>query len=143
MDAKEYLQQIYRLDRIIQSKFAELEQLKIMSQGLSAINNGERVQTSGDKDKIGCSVSKIVDMENEINYRIDTLKANRKIITEQIENMENTNHMYILFNRYVAYKDWGQIAVELHYSYRQVTKEHGKAIKDFEEKYKATFKKLS
>lgn len=52
MDTKTYLQQIERLDRKIQNKFAEIEQLKTMATSISVAQKDINVQTFSDKDRM-------------------------------------------------------------------------------------------
>ena len=68
MDTKQYLSQIERLDRVIQNKLTEIYQLKTMACNIVVSTENERVQTSGDKERMASTVAKIVDIENDITY---------------------------------------------------------------------------
>ncbi len=57
-------------------------------------------------------------------------KERHKILTERIENTYN-----ILFARYIEKKTFEVIATEMKYSWRQVVRLHGTALKQFEKKY--------
>ena len=135
MDTKTYLQQIERLDRKIQNKFAEIEQLKTMATSISVAQKDINVQTSSDKDRMGSAVSKIVDLESEANEIICEFLEKRSIIIHQIDGISDTNMYHILFNRYVMMKDLGTISVEMGYSFKQVCRIHGNALKEFEHLY--------
>ena len=135
MDTKTYLQQIERLDRKIQNKFAEIEQLKTMATSISVAQKDINVQTFSDKDRMGSAVSKIVDLESEANEIICEFLEKRSIIIHQIDGISDTNMYHILFNRYVMMKDLGTISVEMGYSFKQVCRIHGNALKEFEKKY--------
>ena len=78
MTTKSYLGQIERLDRMIQNKLSEIYQLKTMACSVTISNDSERVQTSRDKDRIGSTVAKIVDLERETNNIIDNFIKKRK-----------------------------------------------------------------
>ena len=132
MDTKTYLQQIERLDRKIQNKFAEIEQLKTMATSISVAQKDINVQTFSDKDRMGSAVSKIVDLESEANEIICEFLEKRSIIIHQIDGISDTNMYHILFNRYVMMKDLGTISVEMGYSFKQVCRIHGNALKEFE-----------
>lgn len=135
MDTKTYLQQIERLDRKIQNKFAEIEQLKTMATSISVAQKDINVQTFSEKDRMGSAVSKIVDLESEANEIICEFLEKRSIIIHQIDGISDTNMYHILFNRYVMMKDLGTISVEMGYSFKQVCRIHGNALKEFEHLY--------
>lgn len=135
MTTKEYLSQISRLDRMIKNKLTELSQLKDLSQGLSAISNEEKVQTTPNFDRIGTAYCKIEAMEENIDKLIDEYVDKRDKIIEQIDNMEDETYYDILFSRYIEKKTFEKIATDMHYSFRNTTRIHGKALQAFEKKY--------
>lgn len=135
MTTKEYLSQISRLDRMIKNKLTELSQLKEMTCGLSAVPNEERVQTTPNFDKIGTAYCKIEAMEENIDNLIDEYADKKTLIISQIDSMEDEILYDILFSRYIARKTFEKIADNLHYSFRQTTRLHGKALQEFEKKY--------
>lgn len=135
MTTKEYLSQISRLDRMIKNKLTELSQLKELSCGLSAITNEERVQTTPNFDKIGTAYCKIEAMEENIDKLIDEYVDKKDEIIAQIDSMENETHYDILFARYIEKKTFEKIATDMHYSFRNITRLHGKALQAFEKKY--------
>lgn len=141
MDTKTYLQQIERLDRKIQNKFSEIAQLKTMATSISVAQKDINVQTFSDKDRMGSAVSKIVDLESEANEIICEFLEKRSIIIHQIDGISDTNMYHILFNRYVMMKDLGTISVEMGYSFKQVCRIHGNALKEFEHLYGARYLK--
>ena len=71
METKEYLQQIGRYDRLINNKLVELAQYRSMACSVSAVKNDERVQSSPSYDTMDKIVSKIEQMENEIDMLVD------------------------------------------------------------------------
>lgn len=135
MTTKEYLNQISRLNRMINNKLSELAELKELSKSISAVSNKERVQTSMEQDKIGNVLSKIDEMEREIDKMIDSYSDKRMHIIGQIDSMEDENSYDILFSRYIEKKTFEKIADTKNYSFRQIIRLHGIALKQFEEKY--------
>lgn len=135
MTTKYYLKQLERLDRTIQNKLSEIYQLKTMASSVTVASDKQFVKSTGDKDRLGKTVARIVDLEKETDRLVDKLLAQRHHIISQIEGIENTDHYHILFGCYVSRKPLEQISKELSCSYRQVTREHGKALQEFEEKY--------
>lgn len=140
MDTKQYLMQISKLDRMINNKLSEIIQYRQMIYGLQAITNEERVQTTPNFDKIGTSISKLDEMKRNVNGLVDELVNKKHLIIEQIENMDNELHYQILFSRYIEKKTFEKIATEIDYSFRQTTRLHGQALREFEKKYGNSYK---
>lgn len=135
MTTKEYLGQISRLNRMINNKLTEIAQLKDMAASISAPQIGERVQTTPNFDKIGTKYAKIDEMERKIDGMVDELVDKKEKIIQQIDSMEDENTYNILFARYIEKKTFEVIATEMKYSWRQVVRLHGTALKQFEKKY--------
>ena len=140
MDTKQYLQQISRLDRMINNKLAEISQLRELAMSVSAVKNEERVQTTPNFDKIGTAYCKIEEMEEKLDKLIDEFVDKKNLIISQIDKIENETYYEILFARYIEKKTFEKIADELTYSWRQVIRIHGRALQEFEKKYGNTYK---
>lgn len=135
MDTKTYLHQIERLDRMIQNKLSEIEQLKHIATSITIAPKEVNVQTSSDKDRMGSSVAKLLDLEKETDRLVDDYIYKRKRIIEQIDSIGDTNMYHVLSERYIMRKDLSVIAVEMGYSFKQVCRIHGNALVEFERLY--------
>ena len=120
---------------MINNKLTEIAQLKDMAASISAPQSGERVQTTPNFDKIGTKYAKIDEMERKIDGMVDELVDKKEKIIQQIDAMEDENTYNILFARYIEKKTFEVIATEMKYSWRQVVRLHGTALKQFEKKY--------
>ena len=140
MDTKQYLQQISRLDRMINNKLSEISQLRELAMSVSAVKNEERVQTTPNFDKIGTAYCKIEEMEEKLDKLIDEYVDKKNLIISQIDKIENETYYEILFARYIEKKTFEKIADEMTYSWRQVIRLHGRALQEFEKKYGNTYK---
>ena len=140
MDTKQYLQQISRLDRMINNKLAEISQLRELAMSVSAVKNEERVQTTPNFDKIGTAYCKIEEMEEKLDKLIDEFVDKKNLIISQIDKIENETYYEILFARYIEKKTFEKIADEMTYSWRQIIRLHGRALQEFEKKYGNTYK---
>nr|DAE80863.1 MAG TPA: Protein of unknown function (DUF1492) [Bacteriophage sp.]DAG23650.1 MAG TPA: Protein of unknown function (DUF1492) [Bacteriophage sp.]DAO70838.1 MAG TPA: Protein of unknown function (DUF1492) [Bacteriophage sp.]DAZ45920.1 MAG TPA: Protein of unknown function (DUF1492) [Caudoviricetes sp.] len=140
METKEYLQQIGRYDRLINNKLVELAQYRSMACSVSAVKNDERVQSSPSYDTMDKIVSKIEQMENEIDMLVDRYIDNKRIIISQIDSMSDEMTYQILFSRYVEQKTFEKMAIEMNYCYKQIIRRHGKALQEFEQKWGNTYK---
>lgn len=135
MQTKEYLQQISKLNKMINNKLIELAQMKEMAYSIKGIVRDANVMSFSDPDKTGCAYTKIEEMEQEINSMIDNYIDIKEKIIKQIDSIEEENLYNILFLRYIEKKRFEDIAVEIDKSWRQTIRLHGTALKKFEEKY--------
>lgn len=135
MTTKNYLGQIDRLEKMIQNKLSEIYQLKTMACSVTVSNDGERVQTSSDKDQLGSTVAKIVDLEKETDNLVDSFSDKRKHIIEQIDRIDNADYYHVLSMRYVGKNTFEDIAQKTNWSIRKVFSIHGKALHEFEKLY--------
>lgn len=135
MTTKSYLEQIERLDRMIQNKLSEIEQLKHIATSITIAPKELNVQTSPDKDRMGGAIAKLIDLENEADKLIEDYIEKRKYIIKQIERLSDTNMYHVLFERYVSRKDLNVVAVDMGYSFKQVCRIHGNALAEFESMY--------
>lgn len=143
MITKDYLNQISRLNRMINNKLTEIAQLRELSCSISAVKNEERVLSSSDQDKIGTTYAKIDEMERNLDKMIDEYIEKKNLIIGQIDSIENEEYYNILFSRYIEKKTFEVIATEMNFSYRNITRLHGRALKAFEDKYGETYLKMS
>lgn len=95
MDTKTYLQQISRLDRMINNKLSEIQQFRELARSVSAVKNEERVKTSPDFDKMGSTYCKIEKMEKELDDLIDTYVDKRILLFRKL--MELITKLIIIF----------------------------------------------
>lgn len=141
MTTKQYLNQMNRLNRVINNKLAEIYQLRTMVLSVNMAINESGIQTSPDKDKLGNALSKIVDLEEEINSLINRYLEERSRIIFQIESIESDMNYQVLFSKYIEQKTFEKIAEDTGYSARQIIRIHGNALLEFERKYGAEYLK--
>lgn len=135
MNTKAYLNQIKRLDMMINNKLAEIYRLKNMASGIFISTDSERVQASGNKDRLGNTVAKIIDLERETDKLIDILFDKRNNIIKQIDSLSNSDYYQILALRYVNYDTFNDISDKTGWSIRQVFRLHGEALQEFEKAF--------
>lgn len=137
MKAKEYLQQLQRLDTVINQKIKEVQDLRLKSQSTGGIDySKEQVQSSpsGDAPFVKL-IGRIIDLEAEINAEIDAFVDEKHKIINQIQGLKNADYISLLYKRYVEYKKFETIAVEMNFTYQYVLNMHGYALKEFETTY--------
>lgn len=136
MTAKEYLAriQIYRsqLDTIT----LRMEELYTEAEGVKAIvYDKDKVQVSPENRFEAAMIRLEAEAEKWARARKRYEEEARKRIG-MIERLDNNAHVRVLTLRYIEGKRWEEIAEELHYSFRHVTRLHGEALTAFSRKYK-------
>lgn len=124
-----YLEQVERIDIAIKNKLVEKQQWLEIALGITANMDGERVQSSGAKDKMADAVTKCVDMEAEIDSLIDKLVDTKREVIHIIEQVNSTVEYNLLHMRYIQYKSLQEIADYYGKDYGWATTTHGRAIK--------------
>lgn len=134
MKAKEYLQQLQRLDTMINQKIKELGDLRLMSQSGGGIDySKERVQSSPSGDAPFVKpVLRMIELEQEINAEIDRFVDEKHEIINQIQALQNPKHIDILYKHYVEFKRLEIVAVEMNFTYQYIVELHGTALKEFQ-----------
>lgn len=131
MTAKEYLSQVRFVDRLVDSKLEQLTRLKeSATKATSTISDMPRSDSS-DLQSMETTIIKLIDMEREINADIDRLVDLKRATTIAIAALKNMEQRLVLEQRYLCYKSWEQIAADMCYSVRHVTRLHGEALKNF------------
>ena len=103
MEAKRFLLQIKKLDRLIENKLAEVQRLKEMAMSVTGSPSSDRVQSMGNPSRMADTIAKYIDLENEINADIDRLIEVRKEVISVIEQLDAVEYD-ILHKLYV--QDW-------------------------------------
>ena len=136
MTAKEYLKQLQWLDIAINQKVKELDELYLKSRNTGSIDySKERVQTSPSEDAPFVKlIEHIMELETEIDTEIDTFVDEKHKIINQIQALKNSDHISLLYKRYVEYKSLERICVEMNFSYDYIKHLHGYALQAFENK---------
>lgn len=127
-DAKAYLREIELLDAHINNKLNDLFTLRTMVTKITATISPVVVSGSGNQDKLGDAIAKIVDLQNEINQQIDKFVDSKREVSAVLEKLQDPDHVKVLHKRYIEYKPWEQIACEMCCTYRNVCYIHGKAL---------------
>ena len=128
MTAKEYLGQAYRLDQRINSKLEQVLSLRELTTKATATMSDMPGGGSRNVYKMQDIIGKIVDLENEINADIDQLVDLKREMVAVIKAVENPEYQTLLELRYLCFKTWEQIAVDMKYSTRNIYMLHDAAI---------------
>jgi DNA-directed RNA polymerase specialized sigma subunit len=133
LDAKAYLRKIELLDAHINNRLNDLHTLRTLATKITATISTVAVTGSSGQDKLGDAVAKIVDLQEEINQKIDRFVDMKREISMVLEKVKDPDQVKVLHKRYFEYKPWERIACEMNYSFRNVCYIHGKALQAVQE----------
>lgn len=128
MTVKEYLGQAYRLDQRINSKLEQVDSLNELATKATSTLTGMPKNPNKSKSIVADTVVKIIDLQTEINNDIDRLVDLKREIVAMIKSVSNTEHQTLLELRYLCFKSWEQIAVDMGYNVRHVYRIHDEAV---------------
>lgn len=138
--AKDYFAQIRKTDRLIKRLTDTVFTLRSSLTSQSYELNPDKVQTSGPKNTLEETVAKIVDLEADINRRIDELVDMKQEAFTMINRIPDLDQQNILIGRYIQLKKWEDIALELNFSIQWVYELHGKGLLAFSQANSEFFK---
>lgn len=124
MTSKEYLMQYREAMRRTQAITEHLAELRAVCEQLRT-EDGHRIAL----DK---AVADLVDAEAKTAAEVERLTMLEAEIVGAIDRVPEP-YRTLLYERYVNGKTWEQVAVDMHYSYRGVTKMHGRALQTLKE----------
>ena len=128
MTAKEYLGQAYRIDQRINSKLEQIASLNGLATKCTSTLTGMPRNPNRSTSAMEDAVAKIVDLQAEINSDIDRLVDLKREMVKLIKAVDNTEYQTLLELRYLCFKTWDQIAVDMGYNVRHVYRLHDEAI---------------
>lgn len=129
MNAKEFVLQVKKLDKLIENKLAEVQRWKEIANNTTVNMSGERVQSSGNHDTIANAICTYIDLEREIRQCVDELIAKRKDIIDVLEQLNATEYD-ILHKIYVQGFTLQEVASLYERRYEWATTIQGRALKN-------------
>ena len=130
MTVKEFLGQAYRLDQRINSKIEQVASLNELATKCTSALTGMPRNPNRGISTMAEAVAKIVDLQAEINRDIDHLIDLKREIVRLIKAVGNTEYQTLLELRYLCFKTWEQIAVDMEYNVRHVYRLHDDAVEN-------------
>ena len=128
MTAKEYLGQAYRIDQRINSKLEQITSLNGLATKCTSTLTGMPRNPNRGTSAMEDAIAKIVDLQAEINSDIDRLVDLKREMVQLIKAVDNTEYQTLLELRYLCFKTWEQIAVDMGYNVRHVYRLHDEAV---------------
>ena len=113
-----------RIDRLLEEQSRWRERALKITPTLSQAPGG-----GGSGSPIERPMDKVLEIDVEINREIDEMQIARKEIRETLNQLEDESLKLLMEYRYIDGMTWEQIAVKMHYSYMQICRLHGRALK--------------
>lgn len=129
MTSKEYLAQAYRIDQRINSKLEQIVSLRDLSTKATSTLSDSPASATRNVHSMEGIIVKMIDLEREINKDIDTLVDLKREIMSIIKKINNPEQQTLLELRYLCFKTWEQIAVDMGYSSQHIFRLHDKILK--------------
>ena len=135
MTTHQYLNQIYRLQKKIESLTLYEEKLRSEAEQVSSPPFDKiRVKGSGSRDA-SVVITKIVDCEAEIMQTKLEMITRRNEIIGKIQNLENPTFVELLTRRYILFEKYSEIAEKMNYTEKHIFRLRKAALAAFEEEY--------
>lgn len=130
MTTKEYLAQAYRIGQRINSKLEQIVSLRELATKATSTLSDTPPSGSRNVHSMEGIIVKMMELENEINADIDVLVDLKKEIMSIIKKINNPEQQTLLELRYLCFKTWEQIAVDMGYSIQNAYKVHDRALEN-------------
>lgn len=131
MTAKEYLNQTYRIDQMINSKIEQIRSLKELSTKISSVLN-DMPSSSKDVHSKENSIVKMLDMENELKADIEKMVKIKQDVAQTISEVKDKECRLLLEMRYLNFMSWVDISIAMNRSLRGIYYLHSQALKKVE-----------
>lgn len=132
MNAQEYLEQISRLDRLINSRLAILSSLENSATRTTAVMEGEVVSHSRNVHALQDTIAKIMDMRDEINVITDEFVDLKADAEAAIRHLSDAACQAVLILHYVQLEPWKDVASAMFYNLRTVYKIRDRALEELD-----------
>lgn len=125
----EKLKEVRRVDALIDAKLRECDRLRALAKGLTGVSYGDKVQTSKEvADPMAEAVTKVCDLETEINAAIDSFVDLKAEVMNAIDALEDPKQVEVLYRRYLDFQTWDDLAEDMGITRQWALKLHERAI---------------
>lgn len=131
MIAKEYLEQIGKLEHKIQCMKERAEYYDQMSLSIPGPSYGERIGSNPNRNLEAPFMKwliKLDEIKREIVKKEEELKNLKADALLKIEALDNEDYKVILIERYFNHKTWNEIAMKIYTSEKTVRRWHENAL---------------
>lgn len=128
MTARTYLSQSLRLNQRINSKLEQIQSLRELATKCTSIITGMPRNPNHGGSTMADALMKIVDLETELQNDVNRLVDLKEEIMAVVKAVDNIECQTLLELRYLCFKSWEQIAVDMGYNVRHIYRLHDEAL---------------
>lgn len=123
-ELKQYKFKLMKVDEALE----EYERFKTRAEKVTTVFSGIASRTNKTSDKVGDNVAIMADIASKYQQRWRDAELERLALLDKIRCVDEP-YRTILVMRYVQNKNFECIATEIGYSYKQILRYHGQAIR--------------
>ena len=128
MTALDFLSQAYRLDLRIDSKLEQIASLNELATKCTSAITGMPHNPSHSVSSMADAVTKIVDLQTEINRDIYRLIEVKSQIVTAIKSVDNKEYQTLLELRFLCGYTWEEVAAKMGYSIQHTYRMRDQAL---------------
>ena len=134
MTAKEYLRRIRDAESDLRSAEMDYQRARDDVMNLKAIEYDKDKVSNSHIGDLSDAIAALEKYAERVNAKWDALLAMREEAKERIGEITDGRYREVLYRRYLQGESWEYIAVGMGYSFRQITRLHGGALRAIAEK---------
>ena len=132
--SKEYLQQVWMIKNDIDRKYEQIATIRSMTAQTTSSHEVVRAGKVQNYSKIENAMIELIIIENELEESITEYTEKYREICAVIDGVENPMYRRLLALRYLSFMPWKDIAADMNYTYRHITRMHGDALRQIRNK---------
>ena len=126
MTAKQYLNRVRRIDKEIEALLRLVQRTRESLETVTQNYDSDGAQSTKNPHKY----DRLVELESLVDAKIDEQIAMKSEILQTIMKLSDRRQRLVLMEYYIEMKTFEQVAVDIHYSWRQIMNIHGHALKE-------------
>ena len=127
-EVKDYLMRYREAVKRAAAASERINELRAMAERITPKYGGSGSGQHLAADKLGEAVARLVDASEKVCADVREMEETEQEIMRVINAVNDLSCRMLLYERYICGHTWEQIAVNMHYSYRGITKMHGRAL---------------
>lgn len=132
MNAKEYLKQIWWIDKEIKYRQDQADMIRARAEGRSSPQVTDMPKGGHKTDTAGLIV-RLAELDKYIKEQTDRLISLKASVIKEIDKLPDQRSRLILVCRYLQVRKWEDIENEYNYEHSYMMSLHRKALREFEE----------
>jgi DNA-directed RNA polymerase specialized sigma subunit len=128
MTAKQYLNRVRRIDKEISALLRLVQKTRESLTTVTQNYDSDGAQNTKNPHKF----DRLIELESLVDQKIDDQIALKAEILDTIMKLDDRRQRLVLMEYYIEMKTFEEIAVDIHYSWKQTHRIHAMALKNIE-----------